>query len=84
MVLPPIFGLSYTGWIPNHVTNGVDYSWVVGLLVSGLLYLVLSRSLDLDAEQAAIAASERELQSIDVAAEAAAIAEQSRPDAAGE
>ena len=84
MVLPPIFGLSYTGWIPNHVTNGVDYSWVVGLLVSGLLYLVLSRSLDLDAEQAAIAASERELQSIDVAAEAAAIAEQGRPDAAGE
>ena len=47
-------------------------------------HLVLSRSLDLDAEQAAIAASERELQSIDVAAEAAAIAEQGRPDAAGE
>ena len=83
MVLPPIFGLSYTGWIPNHVTNGVDYSWVVGLLVSGLLYLALSRSLDLDAEQAAIAASERELQAID-AAEAAAMAEQGRPDAAEE
>ena len=65
MVLPPIFGLSYTGWIPNHVTNGVDYSWVVGLLVSGLVYLVLSRSLDLAAEQQAIEASERELQTID-------------------
>src|SRR5215469_8424515 len=65
MVLPPIAGLSYTGWIPNHVTNGVDYSWVVGLLVSGLVYFVLSRSLDLRAEQAAIAASERELQTID-------------------
>ena len=46
--------------------------------------LVLSRSLTWSAEQAAIAASERELQSIDVAAEAAAIAEQGRPDAAGE
>ena len=40
MVLPPIAGLSYLGWVPNHVTNGVDYSWVVGLLVSGLVYLV--------------------------------------------
>src|SRR6516165_624176 len=70
MVLPPIFGLSYTGPIPNHVTNGVDYSWVVGLLVSGLVYLVLSRSLDLAAEQEAIKASERELQTIDVASEA--------------
>ena len=61
MVLPPIAGLSYTGWIPNHVTNGVDYSWLVGLLVAGLVYWILSRSLDLTAEQAAIAASDREL-----------------------
>src|SRR5262249_49149159 len=68
MVLPPIAGLSYTGWIPNHVTNGVDYSWLVGLIVSGLVYFVLSRSLDLGAEQAAIAVSERELQAIDVIA----------------
>ena len=65
MVLPPIAGFSYTGFFPNHVTNGVDYSWVVGLLVSGLVYLVLSRSLDLKSEQAAISASERELQTID-------------------
>jgi cytosine/uracil/thiamine/allantoin permease len=65
MVLPPIAGFSYTGWFPDHVTNGVDYSWVVGLLVSGLVYLVLSRSLDLAAEQEAIKASERELQAID-------------------
>src|SRR5271169_4233123 len=81
MVLPPIAGLSYTGWIPGHVTNGVDYSWLVGLLVSGLVYLLLSRSLNLTAEQAAISASERELQAIDVAAEAAAITGQSQPDA---
>jgi nucleobase:cation symporter-1, NCS1 family len=70
VVLPPIFGLSYTGWIPDHVTNGVDYSRVVGLLVSGLVYLVLSRSLDLASEQEAIKASERELRTIDVASEA--------------
>ncbi len=79
MVLPPIAGLSYTGWFPNHVTNGVDYSWVVGLVVSGLVYLILSRSLDLASEQEAIEASERELQAIDVIAEAAAAAEHVRP-----
>jgi hypothetical protein len=62
------------------VTNGVDYAWLVGLVVSGLVYLVLSRSLNLAAEQSAIDASERELQAIDVVAEAAAIAEESHPD----
>jgi NCS1 family nucleobase:cation symporter-1 len=71
MVLPPIAGLSYTGWIPNHVTNGVDYSWLVGLLIAGLVYLVLSRSLDLTAEQAAITASDRELAAIDAASQEA-------------
>ena len=50
----------------------MDYSWLVGLVVSGLVYLVLSRSLNLAAEQSAIDASERELQAIDVVAEAAA------------
>ncbi len=65
MVLPPIAGFSYTGYFPAHLTNGVDYSWLVGLLVSGLVYLGLSRSLDLASEQAAIRASERELQTID-------------------
>ena len=72
MVLPPIAGLSYNGWMPNHVTNGVDYSWLAGLLVSGLVYLLLSRSLDRTAERAAISASERELQAIDAASEGAA------------
>jgi hypothetical protein len=43
----------------------VDYSWPVGLVVSGLVYLVVSRSLDPAPERAAIEASERELQSID-------------------
>ena len=81
MVLPPIAGLSYTGYFPAHLTNGVDYSWLVGLAVSGLVYLLLSRSLDLAAEQSAIDASERELQAIDVAAEAAASTEQGQPGA---
>jgi hypothetical protein len=81
MVLPPIAGLSYTGWIPNHVTNGVDYSWLVGLVVSALVYLVLSRSLDLAAERSAIQASEAELQAIDVIAEAAMLAEHGHPGA---
>jgi hypothetical protein len=37
------------------------------LLVSGLLYLLLCRSLDIGAEQAAIEASEAELAAIDAA-----------------
>ncbi len=68
MVLPPIAGLSYTGYFPSHLTNGVDYSWLVGLIVSGLVYLLLSRSLDVGAEQSAIEASERALREIDAAA----------------
>jgi len=65
MVLPPIAGLSYTGPFPAHVSNGVDYSWLVGLVVSGIVYWVLSRSLDLTREQAAIEASDRELQELE-------------------
>jgi nucleobase:cation symporter-1, NCS1 family len=64
MVLPPIAGLSYTGPVPAHLTNGVDYSWVVGLVVSGLGYWILSRSLDRSAEQAAIEASDRQLEAL--------------------
>jgi nucleobase:cation symporter-1, NCS1 family len=81
MNLPPIGGLSYQGYFPRHLTNGVDYAWLVGLAVSGLVYFLLSRSLDLAAEESAIAASERELRSIDVAAQAAAGAEPPSPDA---
>jgi hypothetical protein len=80
MVLPPIAGLSYTGYFPAHLTNGVDYSWLVGLVVSGLVYLLLSRSLNLAAEQSSIDASERELQAIDVVAEAATLGEEGHSD----
>jgi hypothetical protein len=64
-----------------HLTNGVDYAWLVGLVVSGLVHLLLSRSLDVAAEQSAIDASERELRAIDIVAEAATITEQGHPDA---
>jgi nucleobase:cation symporter-1, NCS1 family len=80
MNLPPIAGLSYKGYFPSHLTNGVDYAWLVGLVVSGIVYLLLSRSLDLAAEQSAIEASERELRAIDVVAQATAITEQAPPD----
>jgi len=67
MVLPQVGSFAYTGYFPGHLLNGVDYSWVVGLIVSGLLYLILSRSLDTSAEQVAIEASDRELAAIDAA-----------------
>ena len=39
--------------------GGVDISAIVGLVVSGLVYFLLTRSLDLSAEEPAIARSER-------------------------
>jgi NCS1 family nucleobase:cation symporter-1 len=50
----------YTGPIANRL-SGVDISFVVGLAVSGGVYLLLSRSIDFAAEQRAIEASERGL-----------------------
>jgi len=79
MVLPSIAGFSYTGWFPDHVTGGVDYSWLVGLIVSGLVYLLLARSLDLSSERTAIEASERQLRAIDAITEAAAIIDEPPP-----
>jgi purine-cytosine permease-like protein len=64
MVLPPLAGFSYTGPFPSHVSNGVDYSWLVGLVVSGVVYWTLSRSLDRTREQAAIELSDRELEEL--------------------
>jgi hypothetical protein len=31
--------------------EGVDIAWLVGLLVSGLTYFILSRSIDLESER---------------------------------
>jgi purine-cytosine permease-like protein len=68
MVLPPIAGFSFTGYFPGHITNGVDYSWLVGLAVSGVVYWLCARSLDLSSERAAIEASEAQLRAIDAEA----------------
>jgi purine-cytosine permease-like protein len=60
MVLPSLAGFTYTGPIAKQLSD-VDISWLVGLAVSGLVYWVLSRTIDVGAEQAAVAESEREL-----------------------
>jgi hypothetical protein len=41
--------------------NDVDIAWIVGLIVSGGVYWVLTRSLDVESEKRAEAISEREL-----------------------
>ena len=46
----------FSGWVAN-AAHGADYSLFVGLPVSGLLYWVLSRNIDVEAE-AALAASQ--------------------------
>jgi len=51
----------------------VDYSWLVGLVVSGAVYLLLARTLDLSSERPAIESSERELEAIDTLVQTAAI-----------
>jgi NCS1 family nucleobase:cation symporter-1 len=66
MVLPQLGGWSYTGPLAD-VLNGVDIAWLVGLVVTGAVYLVLSRSLDLATEQNAEAASDRELNAMQAA-----------------
>lgn len=68
MVLPSLGGFAYTGWLAKHATSGVDYAWLVGLAVSGVVYFAASRSLDRTAELA-ISTSERELQAIDLKSE---------------
>ena len=47
----------YSGWVAN-AANGADFSLFVGLPVSGILYWLLCRSIDVDAE-AALAESRR-------------------------
>jgi nucleobase:cation symporter-1, NCS1 family len=60
MVLPKIAGFSFTGPVAKHISD-VDISWLVGLFVSGFVYWLLARSLNLGSEEVAIEASEREL-----------------------
>jgi purine-cytosine permease-like protein len=60
MVVPDINGHSFTGPIAKEISN-VDIAWLVGLVVSGLLYLALTRSMDVREEARAIASSDAQL-----------------------
>jgi purine-cytosine permease-like protein len=46
----------------GNALQGVDIAWLVGLVVSGASYFLLSRSLDLDAESRKVRASEQALE----------------------
>ena len=52
---------AYVGYIASHYLSYVDISWLVGMIVAGGLYAVTARSIDRDAERAAIAKSEAAL-----------------------
>jgi purine-cytosine permease-like protein len=61
----PFFATSfYTGPV-TEALGGADISFAVGLVVAGVLYYVFNRGLDLQAEEAAIAASRLELEGDD-------------------
>jgi NCS1 family nucleobase:cation symporter-1 len=60
MVLPSLGGFTFTGPIAKQI-SGVDISWLVGLAVSALVYLLLARTINLRTEEQAIEASERAL-----------------------
>lgn len=62
LVMIPFFSLSfYTGPVAKAL-GGADFSFAIGLVVSGGLYLIFSRNLDRDAEAAAVKASSLELE----------------------
>ncbi len=65
MVLPPLGGFSFTGPIAKQISD-VDISWIVGLFVSGIVYWLLARSLNVQSEASAIQASDQELASGEV------------------
>lgn len=58
----PFFSTSFFTGPVAAALDGADISFAVGLLVSGLLYFALTRGIDLEAEKAAVAASDRELE----------------------
>ncbi|MEU1601332.1 cytosine permease [Streptomyces sp. NPDC005708] len=61
----PFFATSFWTGPVAKALGGADISFAVGLLVAGVLYYVLTRGLDLSAEEAAIAASDRALEGED-------------------
>jgi nucleobase:cation symporter-1, NCS1 family len=58
----PFFSTTFYTGPAADALGGADFSFAIGLLVSGVLYLVFSRSLDHDAEARARRASEAELE----------------------
>ena len=56
----------YTGPLAKDL-NSVDISWIVGAVVTGVVYLLLTRNLNVGAEQAEIQRSDAELRRIDAA-----------------
>jgi purine-cytosine permease-like protein len=59
----------YTGPLASLI-NSVDISWIVGAVVTAVVYLLLTRNLDVAAEQAAIERSDEELRRITSAVDA--------------
>jgi len=59
----------YTGPLASDL-NSVDISWIVGAVVTFVAYLLLTRNLDVAAEQTAIERSDAELRRIDSASDA--------------
>jgi NCS1 family nucleobase:cation symporter-1 len=60
MVLPTVAGFTFTGPVAKHIDN-IDISWLVGLVAASVAYWLLSRSLNVNKEQPAIAASDERL-----------------------
>src|SRR5215472_9683350 len=54
----------YTGPLAKQL-NSVDISWIVGAVVTAVVYLLLTRNLDVAAEQSAIESSEAQLRSME-------------------
>jgi len=58
----PFFSISFFVGPVAQLLGGADFSFVIGLIVSGGLYLLLTRNLDLSTEHRAIEASIAELE----------------------
>jgi purine-cytosine permease-like protein len=60
MVVPDINGHSFTGPIAKQISS-IDLAWIVGLAVSAIVYIALTRSMDVRAEQRAVESSDAQL-----------------------
>ncbi len=62
LAMIPFFSVSFFVGPIAQALGGADFSFAIGLVVSGGLYLILSRSIDRAAEQKAVEASDMELE----------------------